>query len=163
MVEGHDWSQPPFVRKVYRWPFGKTFVIMAPLMLVTIVLSTVVFEGVAALSWERIDWIHILTFGLIYPLIFSFINYQFWSIVLTPETIGASSGLRTFRLENIETVARPWHSFGLFVVVKQKGGWLKLSIPMFMDDMDDFVRSLEQVAPESNPLRQYFRSLEERR
>lgn len=159
MSEGHDWTTPPFAKKVYYWPFGKTFWGFAGISFAFFVLAISLMYVLNVRNWHLIDLLLITAASLVASAIQTIICYRFGTVVLTPETICTFNPYnvrQTMRLDGIEKVCKAWYGLGLFLIVKEKGVFMRLWIPLFLLDERDFINSLAQVVPQDNPLRKYY-------
>ena len=154
MAEGHDWTRPPFAKKVYRIPLLRVFFIV----LIPIVLPVFIADVASGLIDVVFTSMQLTGAVLIATLTTVWVNWLA-RVDLTPETICTMNDLslrQTMRLDSIEKVFKPWYGFHMFVVVKARNTMMRLWVPLFMQDLEDFKHSVSQVAPLGNPLRAFF-------
>lgn len=159
MSEGHDWTRPPFAKKVYNLPFAKMLWLFVGLFGVVAIITTTFTHGPNVGTWHTRDFVFIAVATSIVPLLLTLFLYRFANVVLTPETVCTMNDFsvrQTMRLDRIARVSKPWYVAGLFLIVKEKEVLARLWIPLFMLDKGDFISSLSQVVPQDNPLRNFF-------
>ncbi|MCH8980352.1 MAG: hypothetical protein IH945_14100 [Armatimonadetes bacterium] len=154
MAEGHDWTRPPFAKKVYRVPLRRVFFIV----LVAVAIPLLIADVASGLIDVVFTSMQLAGAVLIAALVTVWFNWL-TRVDLTPETICTMNDLnlrQTVRLDSIERVFEPRYSFHMFLIVKARNTKMRLWVPLFLRDFDDFKSSLAQVAPPDNPLRAFF-------
>jgi hypothetical protein len=162
MVEGHDWSQPPFTVRRYFVPWGRAF--WATFLPVTcLYLGTYLAAGGTTSLRDFLEFAVMVAIGsasLAAGL--ALFIHRLAYVQLTPDSVKTWNDMsirQTMRLEDIERAWVPQAYFGWFVLVKSRRDVLRLYIPTFLSGWSEFRDSVRQVTPVGHPLRTAIESV----
>ena len=162
MVEGHDWSQPPFTVRRFYVHWGRAFwalFLFSWCLFVGIDLAT---GGTTGLQDFGAFALRLTILSASFAAVFGLMIHRLAYVQLTPDSVKTWNDMsirHTMRIEDIERAWVPPAYFGWFVLVKSRRDVLRLYIPTFLSGWSEFRDSVRQVTPVGHPLRTAIESV----
>lgn len=160
MAEGHDWTRPPFTKKVYQVPLVPVFAVIVVFAALLVIPVDLAKHAVLGRPWGGIDYWQLLTIPPALGVVMAPLVYWLARVDLTPDSITTSNawGVRQkMPITDIDRAWRPWYAVGLFVIVQGRGRVFRLWVPLFLRGFEDFCACFQQVTPDTHPLHVFFK------
>ena len=162
MVEGHDWSQPPFTVRCFYVPWGRAFWAFFLVFWCVFFGTDLATGGSTSLLDTGASALRFAILSAPIAAVFALTTHRLAYVHLTPDSVKTWNDMsirHTMRFEDIERAWVPPSLFGWFVLVKSRRDVLRLYIPTFLSGWSEFRDSVRQVTPVGHPLRTAIESV----